>query len=431
LALAVSLVYAPTTAVLSGQSVYATFVGTVTNSDGRGIVGATVLLTNTANRLRRETTTKDDGTYSVVNMQPGTYELRISLGSSSMFERRGITVSAGDIARVDAQLKTSVASVLGGSVSAPAVETRQVQVALYSHFADGRLDAVAAIGGAETLDAYITADAGLCSLMSGREPAGGNPPGVGWRVTARVLSRSSEALTVRIDWQRLWENGARQSSPRSGTLEAAIRTGERFPLDTVTAAAGANCAVSGGSLEATVIARPPRTGGGGGALSTIRGNTSEPGRASAAAEELRLRAARQWENLARLAPDAFQVELWLVQTRPDQSEQVQLITQPFGGSTSFVFPPVRLQSESGRLDVEVFGFLRRTEGDGAAALNLQIAIGRNLRQQGAVERYSASGQTVPWPAPTEVLSFELPVSAAEQRLLAGHRFDLRLRLRPR
>jgi hypothetical protein len=128
------------------------------------------------------------------------------------------------------------------------------------------------------------------------------------------------------------------------------------------------------------------------------------------------------------------VELWLVQTRPDNTEHVQLITQPFGGSTSFVFPPVRVGSGSGAVDVEVFGFLRHTQGDdGAGALSLQVAIGRNLRQQGTrpVESYSASGKTVPWPMPAEVLSFELPISASEQRLLAGHRFDLRLRLRPR
>lgn len=431
LALVASLAHPATTA---SQSIYATFVGTITNSDGRGIAGATLLLTNTANRLHREATTKDDGTYSVVNVQPGTYELRISLGASVMFQRSGITVRAGDIARVDAQLKTTAMSAAGGTAPAPPVDTRQVQVGLYSYFADGRPDAVAAIGGAETFDAYITADAGLCSLRSGGEPAGTVPPGVGWHLAGRVLGRTTDALTVRIDWRRLWENGVRQTSPRSGTLEAAIRTGERFPLDAVTAATGASCAVGGASLEATVIARPVRAAGGGGGSPSTPASTRAPNRVSNVAEELRLRAAQQWENLARLAPEAFQVELWLVQTRPDSTEQVHLITQPFGGSTSFVFPPVRVKPAAVDVDVEVFGFLRCTQGDdGAGGLSLQVAIGRNLRQQDArpAESYSASGKTVPWPAPTDVLSFELPVSAADQRLLAGHRFDLRLRLRPR
>jgi hypothetical protein len=364
----------------------------------------------------------------MVNIQPGAYDIRISVGSSTMFERRGITVRAGDIARIDAQLKTTAAAAgASGRAAPPASDTRQVQVNFQTHLADGRPNASAAVGGSGAFAAFIVADAGLCSLTSGDEPSGAALPGVGWRIAGRVLERTSQDITVRIDWQRLWENGARQSNPRTGTLEATIRTGERFPLDAVTPAAGASCAVTGGSLEATVIARPPSAGG-----ATSR--APAPDRATAAAEELRQRSVAQYQELVRLAPNAFQVELWLVQTRPDNTEQVQLITQPFGGSTSFVFPPVRVDSGSGPVDVEVFGFLRHTQGnDGAGAPSLQVAIGRNLRQPGAkpIESYSASGKTVPWPLPADVLSFELPISASEQRLLAGHRFDLRLRLRPR
>ena len=403
---------------------YATFVGTVTDSNSRPVSGATVRATNTAHGLHRESTTASDGTYTMVNIQPGTYDFRISLGASTMFERRGIVVRGGDIARVNAQLKSTAGNASERRGPAPVADTRQVQVSLSTYREDGRPDAIAASGGADTFTAYITADAGLCSLRSGGEPD--IVPGVGWRIGGRVLRRTNEAIDVRIDWQRLWENGTRQSNPRSGRLEATIRTGERFPLDSVMAAAGAACAATGGSLEATVIARAGRAGGG--------GPVTAPERTSAAAEELRQRAAAQYQDLVRLVPNALQVELWLVQTRPDDTENVQLITQPFGGSTSFVFPPVRVASDSGAVDVDVFGFLRHMPGDGdAGVLSLQVAIGRNLRQQGArpVESYSASGKTVPWPLPAEVLSFELPVSPSDQRVLGGHRFDLRLRLRPR
>ena len=166
------------------------------------------------------------------------------------------------------------------------------------------------------------------------------------------------------------------------------------------------------------------------------GRTGSESRVSDAAEELRQRARDTYEEMARLAPGAFQVELWLVQTRPDTTEQVQLITQPLGASTSFVFPPVRVASGSDATDVEVFGFLRRTqEGVRGGTLSLQVAVARNLRQPEApgrpTESYHASGKTVPWPAPSEVLSFELPVSASDERVLGGHRFDLRLRITPR
>jgi hypothetical protein len=371
----------------------------------------------------------------MVNIQPGTYDFRVSLGSSAMFERRGIVIRGGDIARVDTQLRTSVKA----SAAPPPVDTRQVQVSLYTYAADGRPVSVAAIGGASEFTSFITADTGLCSLRTYKTTPDAVVPvpvAVAWRITGRVLERTAEAMTVRIDWQRIGD------TPRSGTLEAAIRPGERFPLDSVTSAASPACDVTGASLEATVIAR---AAGRLQALVERVGTDKQPDRLSEASQLLRSRAvdgaiywrkgfSEPYQELARLAPNAFQVELWLVQTRPDSSEQVQLITQPFGGSTSFVFPPVRVASPAGQVDVEVFGFLRHTQGDdGASAVSLQVAIGRNLRQQGArpVESYSASGKTVPWPAPAEVLSFELPVSESEQRLLGGHRFDLRLRLRPR
>ena len=419
------------------QFKFATFVGTVTDSDGHRVAGAEVLITHTGNRLKRAATTGADGTYSITNVQPGTYDIRISFGSATAFERRGVTVRAGDIARVDTQLRTAGAK----AGSAPAIaDTRQVQVSLHTYRPDGRPDAVVAVGGADEFTSFISADAGLCTLRTG-EPS--PPPAVGWRISGRVVNRTADALTVRIEWQRLWENGARQPNPRSGTLEATIRRGERFPLDSVTSTASADCAVTGGSLEATVIARPAGVGGGGrgrgsaplpGSTQTAGTSDQAQDRLAEAAQRLRERAAEQYQELVSLVPGAFQVELWLVQTRPDTTEQVQLITQPLGGSTSFVFPPVRVSSDGDAAEVEVFGFLRRTQStEGAGQLSLQVAIGRNLRQPGPrpVESYSASGKVVPWPLPAEVLSFELPVSASDQRVLAGHRFDLRVRITPR
>jgi hypothetical protein len=428
---AVALASAP-----DAQFKFATLVGTVTDSNGSPMPGATIRATNTANGLHREVTTGADGTYTMVNIQPGTYDYRISLASSTMFERRGITVRAGDIARVDAQLKATTTRGSGLRPPPSTPDAREVQVGLYTYAADGRPNAMAAIGEMEEFTAFLSADEGMCSLTSGAEPD--RVPHVGWRISGRVLGRTPEALTVRIAWQRLWESGARQSKPQTGTLEATIRTGERFPLDSVTSAAGPPCEVTGGSLEATVIVRPARAGGGSGGRTAAPPAGANPpltaDRASAAAEELRRRARAQFQELARAAPNAFQVELWLVQTRPDATERVQLITQPLGASTSFVFPPVRLSSASDAAEVEVFGSLRRTQSaEGAGQLSLQVAIGRNLRQPGArpVESYSASGKVVPWPLPAEVLSFELPVSASDQRVLAGHRFDLRIRLTPR
>ncbi len=405
---------------------FGTFVGTVTDAQGFRVAGADVLLTHQGNGLKRAAVTGADGTYTVVNIQPGTYEIRISFGSAR-FERRGVTIRAGDIARVDTQLNVSVGSGLKSPVG---LDTREVRVGLHTYGADGRPNASASLSEHDDFTGYVSADGPLCALSASEKPRENPSPGVGWVISSRVLGRTPDAITVRIEWQRLWDNGVRQQKPRTGTLEASIRAGERFPLDRVTAAAS-ECSAAWGSLEASVASGPAAANRGGGLRSPNRGATS-----AEAAQELRLRSPNSYEEMARLAPGAFQVELWLVQTRPDNTEQVQLITQPLGASTSFVFPPVRVASGSDATDVEVFGFLRRTqEGASGGTLSLQVAVARNLRQQEApgrpIESYHASGKTVPWPAPSEVLSFELPVSASDERVLGGHRFDLRLRITPR
>jgi hypothetical protein len=95
------------TAVPAGaQVLYGSVVGTVTDPQGYRVPGANVLITNTANGLKRETTTNNQGEYTIVNVQPGTYTVRISMGTNfKAFERAGVNIRQGDIARVDTQLQ--------------------------------------------------------------------------------------------------------------------------------------------------------------------------------------------------------------------------------------------------------------------------------------------------------------------------------------
>src|SRR6476659_1938846 len=53
--------------------------GTVTDSSGAAVPGASVTVTNTATRGTRETTTNADGVYTFPSLPPGTYELKIEL----------------------------------------------------------------------------------------------------------------------------------------------------------------------------------------------------------------------------------------------------------------------------------------------------------------------------------------------------------------
>jgi hypothetical protein len=88
------------------QVLYGSVTGTVTDPQGYRVPGASVAITNPATGLKRETTTNSQGEYNIVNVQPGTYDIRISMGTNfKAFERRGINIRQGDIARVDTQLQ--------------------------------------------------------------------------------------------------------------------------------------------------------------------------------------------------------------------------------------------------------------------------------------------------------------------------------------
>src|ERR1051326_4483959 len=62
--------------------------GTVTDSTGGRIPGATVIATNTANGQTRVTTTGEEGSYRFSLLQPGAYSVK--------FEARGFAVVEGD-----------------------------------------------------------------------------------------------------------------------------------------------------------------------------------------------------------------------------------------------------------------------------------------------------------------------------------------------
>jgi hypothetical protein len=95
-----------TTASVGAQVLYGSVTGTVTDPQGYRVPGASVVITAPATGLKRDTTTNSQGEYNIVNVQPGTYDIRISMGTNfKAFERRGIDIRQGDIARVDTQLQ--------------------------------------------------------------------------------------------------------------------------------------------------------------------------------------------------------------------------------------------------------------------------------------------------------------------------------------
>src|SRR5436309_901971 len=67
---------APATA--TAQALYGAIVGTVADSSGAPVPGATVVATNPETGLKREAVSDTEGSYTFRNLPPGTYDLAIS-----------------------------------------------------------------------------------------------------------------------------------------------------------------------------------------------------------------------------------------------------------------------------------------------------------------------------------------------------------------
>jgi len=87
------------------QVLYGSVVGSVSDTSQAAVAGATVTLINVGTNLARETTTRSDGSYLVVNLIPGTYNVRVTLAGFKEYVKQAVPVSANAVARVDITLE--------------------------------------------------------------------------------------------------------------------------------------------------------------------------------------------------------------------------------------------------------------------------------------------------------------------------------------
>jgi hypothetical protein len=106
--LAVSLVvwtWGLTVSRATAQVLYGSIVGNVTDSQGAIIPGATVTIVNKDTNLTREGTTNEEGSYTLVNVLPGRYDVKISLQGFREVTRSNVPVTVGQLSRVDVVLE--------------------------------------------------------------------------------------------------------------------------------------------------------------------------------------------------------------------------------------------------------------------------------------------------------------------------------------
>jgi hypothetical protein len=101
----VCLTFGATAAPADAQVLYGSIVGTVSDAQGAFVPGATVTIVNKETNLTRDTVTGAEGTYSLTNVQPGSYDVKVSLPGFREAVRTNVPVSIGQISRVDMTLQ--------------------------------------------------------------------------------------------------------------------------------------------------------------------------------------------------------------------------------------------------------------------------------------------------------------------------------------
>jgi hypothetical protein len=90
--------------MLQGQTTDATVLGTVTDSSGAVVVGASVKVTNLATNISRVVQTDDFGNYEASALRPGNYSILIESKGFKTYERLSVSLDARATVRADAKL---------------------------------------------------------------------------------------------------------------------------------------------------------------------------------------------------------------------------------------------------------------------------------------------------------------------------------------
>src|SRR5215475_3375794 len=114
---------------LHAQSTGGRIRGTVTDSSGGAIAGATVQLINEATHSTREVQTSSTGEYIFIEVPVSTYELQVSQTGFKKLSRKGVPLNLNEVVSVDLQLQvggsTETIEVTGAP---PVVDTTSTQL---------------------------------------------------------------------------------------------------------------------------------------------------------------------------------------------------------------------------------------------------------------------------------------------------------------
>src|SRR6516162_2498347 len=129
--LVVFLIATATSSLAFGQSTFGTILGTVHDTSGAVMPGCAVTAENVGTSAKRSTVTDETGSYSVQNLEPGTYTVKIELPGFQVTEFTSIVLTARQTIRLDGTMKvaTQAETVSVTADAAPVINTEVSNIA--------------------------------------------------------------------------------------------------------------------------------------------------------------------------------------------------------------------------------------------------------------------------------------------------------------
>jgi hypothetical protein len=94
----------------SSQVLYGSIAGVVTDPSGSAVPNVAIAITHPSSSLNRKSITDDGGRYSISDLAPGAYDLRLSRDGFRAWSQTGVVVAMNTVTRVDAALELGPAT---------------------------------------------------------------------------------------------------------------------------------------------------------------------------------------------------------------------------------------------------------------------------------------------------------------------------------
>src|SRR5256714_7478305 len=113
---------------LAAQTIRGTLTGTVTDSSGAVVPGATVTVTNAATGIADSAVTNQQGSYTLPLLQPGTYQAVVDLPGFRRYVHSGIVIEIAQTTRLDVALQVGASEEIQVSGEAPLVRSTTAEL---------------------------------------------------------------------------------------------------------------------------------------------------------------------------------------------------------------------------------------------------------------------------------------------------------------